>query len=245
MPEPHVHRERGRPAGQTPAARRGADGRPHGHHRPAPQFDSARFTTRHRVVVRMSSGVAASSRRKSSWARSPEPRGSIQPGSAPTSTASSTRTPRRVPESRHERGLLDTSVVIALPHTDRSQLPAEMSLSAITLAELVTGPHATDDVEERARWQDRLQRAQRTFDAVPFDVDAAQAHGRVYGEGKEGAWLAGHRPPHRGDGAGAGHPSVHLQSGGLPGPRQPDRDRAGRSGIGRAGSGNQPLSTRL
>jgi predicted nucleic acid-binding protein len=85
-----------------------------------------------------------------------------------------------VPESRRERGLLDTSVVIALPHTDRSQLPAEMSLSAITLAELVTGPHATDDVEERARRQDRLQRAQRTFDAVPFDADAAQAYGRIY-----------------------------------------------------------------
>jgi predicted nucleic acid-binding protein len=85
-----------------------------------------------------------------------------------------------VPESRRERGLLDTSVVIALPHMDRSQLPAEMSLSAITLAELVTEPHATDEVEERARRQDRLQRAQRTFDAVPFDVDAAQAYGRIY-----------------------------------------------------------------
>jgi predicted nucleic acid-binding protein len=85
-----------------------------------------------------------------------------------------------VPESRRERGLLDTSVVIALPHMDRSQLPAEVSLSAITLAELVTGPHATDDVEERARRQDRLQRAQRTFDAVPFDADAAQAYGRIY-----------------------------------------------------------------
>jgi predicted nucleic acid-binding protein len=85
-----------------------------------------------------------------------------------------------VPESRRERGLLDTSVVIALPYTDPSQLPAEMSLSAITLAELVTGPHVTDDVEERARRQDRLQRAQRTFDAVPFDADAAQAYGRIY-----------------------------------------------------------------
>jgi predicted nucleic acid-binding protein len=85
-----------------------------------------------------------------------------------------------VPESRREQGLLDTSVVIALPQVDRSQLPTEMSLSAITLAELVTGPHATDDVEEQARRQDRLQRAQRTFDAVPFDADAAQAYGRVY-----------------------------------------------------------------
>jgi predicted nucleic acid-binding protein len=90
------------------------------------------------------------------------------------STASSTRARRRVPESRRERGLLDTSVVIGLARADRSQLPAEMSLSAITLAEPVTGPHATDDVEERARRQDRLQRAQRTFDAIPFDADAAK-----------------------------------------------------------------------
>jgi predicted nucleic acid-binding protein len=85
-----------------------------------------------------------------------------------------------VPESRRERGLLDTSVVIALPHTDPARLPAQMSLSAVTLAELATGPHATNDVEERARRQDRLQRALRTFDAVPFDADAAQAYGRVY-----------------------------------------------------------------
>jgi predicted nucleic acid-binding protein len=53
-------------------------------------------------------------------------------------------------------------------------------LSAITLAELAAGPHATGDVEERARRQDQLQRAGRTFDPVPFDMDAAQAFGRVY-----------------------------------------------------------------
>lgn len=83
-------------------------------------------------------------------------------------------------EPRRQRGLLDTSVVIAMPHTDRSQLPVEMALSAITLAELAAGPHATDDVEERARRQDQLQRAERTFDPVPFDVDAAQAYARIY-----------------------------------------------------------------
>jgi predicted nucleic acid-binding protein len=85
-----------------------------------------------------------------------------------------------MPEPRRPRGLLDTSVVLAMPHTDRSQLPVEMALSAITLAELAAGPHATGDVEERARRQDQLQRAGRTFDPVPFDMDAAQAFGRVY-----------------------------------------------------------------
>jgi predicted nucleic acid-binding protein len=71
-------------------------------------------------------------------------------------------------------------VVIAIPHIDRSRLPIEMALSTITLAELTAGPHATDDMEERARRQDQLQRAERTFDPVPFDLDAAHAYGRIY-----------------------------------------------------------------
>lgn len=83
-------------------------------------------------------------------------------------------------EPRRQRGLLDTSAVIAMSHADRSQLPVEMALSVIALAELVIGPHATDDVQERARRQDHLQRAERTFDPVPFDADAAHAYGRVY-----------------------------------------------------------------
>jgi predicted nucleic acid-binding protein len=85
-----------------------------------------------------------------------------------------------VPEHRRQRGLLDTSVVIAMPHLDGSHLPAEMAVSTITLAELSAGPHATDDVDERARRQDQLQRAERTFDPIPFDVDAARAFGRIY-----------------------------------------------------------------
>jgi len=71
-------------------------------------------------------------------------------------------------------------VVIALPHLDSSRLPVEMALSTITLAELTAGPHATDDVEERARRQDQLQRAERTFEPIPFDMEAAQAYGRIY-----------------------------------------------------------------
>ncbi len=71
-------------------------------------------------------------------------------------------------------------MVIALPHLDSSRLPVEMALSTITLAELTAGPHATDDVEERARRQDQLQRAERTFEPIPFDMEAAQAYGRIY-----------------------------------------------------------------
>lgn len=48
------------------------------------------------------------------------------------------------------------------------------------MAELAAGPHATTDVDERARRQDRLQRAEAAFDALPFDADAARAYGRIY-----------------------------------------------------------------
>jgi predicted nucleic acid-binding protein len=50
----------------------------------------------------------------------------------------------------------------------------------VTLAELAAGPHATDDDEERARRQDRLQWAAATWDGLAFDVEAARAYGRVF-----------------------------------------------------------------
>jgi len=48
------------------------------------------------------------------------------------------------------------------------------------MAELAAGPHATADPPERARRQDRLQRAEATFDPLPVDVAIARAYGRVY-----------------------------------------------------------------
>jgi predicted nucleic acid-binding protein len=85
-----------------------------------------------------------------------------------------------VPERRHPRGLIDTSVVIELERVAADALPAEVAVSAITFAELAAGPHATDDLTERARRQDRLQRAEATFEPIPFDAAAARAYGLVY-----------------------------------------------------------------
>lgn len=81
---------------------------------------------------------------------------------------------------RPERGLLDTSVIIDLDQLDVSQLPIEVAVSSITMAELAAGPHATNDPEESGRRQDRLQRAEAAFDPLPFDADAARAYGRVF-----------------------------------------------------------------
>ena len=81
---------------------------------------------------------------------------------------------------RPPRGLLDTSVVIDLDELDPSRLPVEVAVSAITMAELAAGPHATTDVDARGRRQDRLQRAEAAFDPLPFDGDAARAYGRIF-----------------------------------------------------------------
>ena len=79
-------------------------------------------------------------------------------------------------------GLIDTSVVIDLERVAPDELPAEIAIAAVTLAELAAGPHATSDPTERARRQDRLQRVEATFDAIPFDAAAARAYGRLYAE---------------------------------------------------------------
>ena len=83
-------------------------------------------------------------------------------------------------DRRHERGLIDTSVVIDLESLDAERLPREVAVSAITMAELAAGPHATTDPAERARRQDRLQRAEATFEPLPVDAGVARAFGRVY-----------------------------------------------------------------
>jgi predicted nucleic acid-binding protein len=81
---------------------------------------------------------------------------------------------------RPQRGLLDTSVVIDLDGLPDDALPDEVAISAVTLAELAAGPHATDDDHERARRQDRLQRMEALADPLPFDAGSARAYGRVY-----------------------------------------------------------------
>lgn len=81
---------------------------------------------------------------------------------------------------RPSHGLIDTSVVIDLDHVDAEQLPMQLAISALTMAELAAGPHATADAGERARRQDRLQHAEASFDPLPFDIDSARAYGRIY-----------------------------------------------------------------
>jgi predicted nucleic acid-binding protein len=86
------------------------------------------------------------------------------------------------------QGMLDTNVVILRAWIDPAELPDEMAISAITLAELSAGPHQVrrndeqdkyDEHAERARRLEILQRVENEFDPVPFDAEAARIFGRV------------------------------------------------------------------
>jgi predicted nucleic acid-binding protein len=91
------------------------------------------------------------------------------------------RTRHLVPDDqRRPRGVLDTSVIIDFEEIDTSDLPIEVAITPITLAELAAGPAATTDPVERGRRQDRLQRTEAAFDPLPLDADAARAYGRVF-----------------------------------------------------------------
>ena len=74
------------------------------------------------------------------------------------------------------RGVLDTSVLIDHDQIAADQLPDESAITAVTLAELAAGPHATENKDERAR----LQWAAATWDPLPFDAESARMYGRVF-----------------------------------------------------------------
>jgi predicted nucleic acid-binding protein len=77
------------------------------------------------------------------------------------------------------QGILDTNILVLRRWVDPGELPDEMAISAITLAELSAGPHqvrrnedqdAYNEHAERARRLEVLQRAENEFDPVPFDA---------------------------------------------------------------------------
>src|SRR5208282_6868360 len=104
------------------------------------------------------------------------PRRSIPAHSGLTRTPRLTRQPIPMTGERHRQGLLDTNILILRPWIDPGELPDEMAISAITLAELSAGPHQVrrndeqdqyDEHAERARRLEILQRAESEFDPMP------------------------------------------------------------------------------
>jgi predicted nucleic acid-binding protein len=86
---------------------------------------------------------------------------------------------------RTDRGLIDTSIAIVLETLDRSRLPAEVAISALTLAELSSGPYAASSVGDRARRQDHLQRIEASLECLDFDSSCARSFGPIYSATRE------------------------------------------------------------
>lgn len=78
-----------------------------------------------------------------------------------------------------ERGVLDTSTLLDVATCVPTSLPAEPSITAITLAELSVGPLVAGSDRERAARQAHVQQAEADFDPLPFDAAGARAFGRV------------------------------------------------------------------
>lgn len=89
-----------------------------------------------------------------------------------------------------DRGLIDTSLAVALGTLPRDRLPVEIAVSALTLAELASGPHAARDEPERSRRQAHLQQIEASFESLPFDAACARSYGPVYAA----VALAGRKP---------------------------------------------------
>ncbi len=75
-----------------------------------------------------------------------------------------------------QRGLLDTSVVIA---SDVAPMSGALAISAVTLAELHFGVLVARTPEARAERLRRLSILQRHFDALPVDDSVAVAYGKL------------------------------------------------------------------
>lgn len=79
-----------------------------------------------------------------------------------------------------DRGLIDTSVAVDLAVIDSRHLPAIVAVSALTLAELVIGPHGADNELKRARRQQHLQYVEASVEPLPFDSRCSRAYGPIY-----------------------------------------------------------------
>jgi len=80
---------------------------------------------------------------------------------------------------RHERGVLDTSVIVDLESLSEHGLPVQSCVAAITLAELAAGLHTTQDAVERGARLMRLQFVESKLDSLPFDAASARRYGQL------------------------------------------------------------------
>ena len=81
------------------------------------------------------------------------------------------------------RGILDTSILIARESPDADDLPDDLAVSVMTLAELHVGVLLAD-ASTRAPRTARLVEAERNFEAVPVSVPVARAFAALVAEAR-------------------------------------------------------------
>jgi predicted nucleic acid-binding protein len=96
------------------------------------------------------------------------------------STQSSIKIQRLGTGQTSDRALIDTSVALVLTTIDPDRLPGDIAISALTLAELTTGPYAAQSAAERARREDNLQRIETSIQCLAFDAACSPAYSRIY-----------------------------------------------------------------
>ncbi|MGI9021237.1 MAG: PIN domain-containing protein [Solirubrobacterales bacterium] len=90
------------------------------------------------------------------------------------------------PSSDPQRGLLDTSVLVGAEQRRlEAELPEELAISVITLAELRIGVLRAEDQPTRARRLETLTRAE-AFDALPVDRRVASEFAALVAEARAG-----------------------------------------------------------
>ena len=80
--------------------------------------------------------------------------------------------------TRHERALLDTSVIIDFDAAAVGMHAECVALSVITVAELAYGLH-TSDVMVNANRQSRFRWILSRFDVIDFDTECAETYGAL------------------------------------------------------------------
>jgi predicted nucleic acid-binding protein len=75
------------------------------------------------------------------------------------------------------RALLDTSIIIDPPAQGTASFADEVSVSAVTVAELHYGVGVSSDPIQQLRRRQRLQLVLDTYDVLPFDAETAEFYG--------------------------------------------------------------------
>ena len=82
--------------------------------------------------------------------------------------------------SKYGAGLLDTSAVLRMRELSVDDLPEQVVICAVTLAELSVGPLVAADEQERAARQAQVQQVEADYGTpLPFDASAARAFAQV------------------------------------------------------------------